>query len=151
MRRGVAVCVGLLALLSHPAGAQTTGTRAFAIEAAGATAGSLLGFGVVYLARDSCGVEDLGCTIRKAGLGIGLSTVGAAAGGYFAGRAGGTNPSGWGSALGAVAGAAAGVGAWHLFTEELDVANSPAAAIAVYAVTQGLLTAAVSRLASRSR
>ena len=141
----------MLVLLAHPAGAQETGARAFAIEAAGATAGSLLGFGVVYLARDSCGVEDLGCTIKRAGLGIGLSTVGAAAGNHIAGRLGETNPSGWGAVLGAVVGAAAGVGAWHLFTEELDVANNPAAAIAVYAVTQGLITAAGSRLASRSR
>jgi hypothetical protein len=138
-------------MLADAAGAQTTGARAFAIEAAGATAGSLVGFGVVYLTRDGCGVEDLGCTIKKAGLGIGLSTVGAAVGSHVAGRVGGTNPSGWGGALGAVLGAAAGVGAWHLFTEELDVANSPAAAIAVYAVTQGLITAAVSRLASQPR
>lgn len=100
MRSGIAVCCSMLVLLSHPVGAQETGARAFAIEAAGATAGSLLGFGVVYLARDSCGVEDLGCTIKKAGLGIGLSTVGAAAGNHMAGRLGGTNPSGWGAALG---------------------------------------------------
>src|SRR5688500_7998840 len=125
-----------------------TPAQAFAIEAAGGVAGSLVGFGLVYLVDDDdCSVEDLACNLENAFLGIALATVGAAAGTYLAGRAADTLPSLPGAALGAVAGAAAGIGTWHFFTEELDVVNNTEAAVVVYALTQGIVTALGSRLA----
>lgn len=130
--------------------AQHSGSRtpahAFAIEAAGGTLGSLIGFGAVLLGEDDCGVEDLGCHIENAFLGIALGTLGSAAGSYVAGRAFDTRPSGAGATLGAVVGAAAGLGAWHLFTEELDFVNSTETAVVFYALTQGIFAALGSRL-----
>ena len=132
--------------------ASRTGAGAFMAETLGATAGSLVGFGLVYLGREACTHPDeLACAIRGAALGIGASTVGAVLGDHLAGRAAGSDPSTLGAALGAVVGAAAGVGAWHLFTEELDITNEPAVAILAYSLTQGLLTAAGSRIAHRLR
>jgi hypothetical protein len=123
-----------------------TPAQAFAIEAAGGIAGSLLGFGLVLLGEDDCGVEDLGCHLENAFFGIALGTLGSAAGTYLAGRAFDTRPSGAGATLGAVVGAAAGIGTWHLFTEELDLVNRTEAAVAVYAATQGVMAALGSRL-----
>jgi phosphate/sulfate permease len=123
-----------------------TPAQAFAIEAAGGVAGSLIGFGVVLLGDDDCDVEDLGCHLERAFLGIALGTLGSAAGTYLAGRAFDTRPSGAGATLGAVVGAAAGIGAWHLFTEELDLVNRTEAAVVVYALTQGVMAALGSRL-----
>jgi hypothetical protein len=130
--------------------ARHTGSRtpaqAFAIEAAGGIAGSLIGFGVVLLGDGDCSVEDLGCHLERAFLGIVLGTLGSAAGSYLAGRAFETRPSGAGATLGAIVGAAAGIGAWHLFTEELDLVNRTEAAVIVYALTQGVMAALGSRL-----
>ena len=123
-----------------------TGAGAFVVETLGATAGSVLGFAVIYATADDCDVEDLGCNIGKAGLGIVTSTVGATLGAVLAGNMADTRPSGLGAALGAIAGAAAGLGMWHLFTEELDISNSPTVAIGAYSVTQGVLTALGSRI-----
>jgi hypothetical protein len=132
-------------LLTHHTGSRTP-AQAFTIEAAGGIAGSLLGFGLVLLSEDDCGVEDLGCHLEDAFLAIALGTLGSAAGTYAAGRAFDTRPSGPGATLGAVVGAAAGLGTWHLFTEELDFVNRTEAAVVVYALTQGVMAALGSRL-----
>jgi hypothetical protein len=172
MRAGASVaCIAIAALLVVPHGlgaqpvlrraappgytlelerAQLSGSRppaqGFAIEAAGGIAGSLLGLSVVLLRKDDCDVEDLGCHVQNAFLGIALGTLGSAAGTYIAGHAFDARPSGAGATLGAVAGAAAGLGAWHLFTQELDLVNRTEAAVVVYAVTQGVMAALGSRL-----
>lgn len=135
----------LASQLAQPSGSRTP-VQAFAIEAAGGIAGSLLGFGIVYLGEEDCSVEDLGCHLENAFLGIVLGTIGSATGAYVAGRTFDTRPSGAGATLGAVAGAAAGIGTWHLFTEELDLVNRTEAAVAVYVITQGVFAALGSRL-----
>jgi CDP-diglyceride synthetase len=128
-------------------GAGTTGISAFGAEALGASVGSALGFGLIYLAReDDCGVEDLSCNLESAAIAIAVGTAGAAAGDYLAGKLFGTKPSVTGAIVGAVAGVAAGIGTWHLFTEELDLVNNPEAATATYVITQGIVTALGSRL-----
>ena len=63
--------------------------------------------------------------------------------------AGDTDPSLLGASLGAIAGAGVGVGLWHLFTEELDIGNSPLIAVLTYSTAQGLASALGSRLLHR--
>src|SRR5688500_17629042 len=57
--------------------------QSFALEAAGGIAGSMLGFGVIYLSNDRCGVEDLGCTLESVFTGMIIGTVASAGGAYF--------------------------------------------------------------------
>jgi hypothetical protein len=130
--------------------AQRAGARAFLVETAGGVGGSLLGFGLLFLQGDDCG-EDLGCTLRHAFEAVALGTVASAGGAYLAGRLADTQPSGVGAVLGAVVGVAAGVGLWHLFTEDLDVVNNERAAVLSYTVTQGVFTALGSRIGSALR
>ena len=132
-------------MLSQPAMA-ATGTSAFLVEAAGAAAGSALGFGILYLTASECDVEDLACTLEKLFVGIALGTAGAAAGAVIAGRSADTEPSTIGAVLGAVAGAAGGIGLWHLFTEDLDVGNHNPGAAITYIGTQAIVTALGSRI-----
>jgi hypothetical protein len=121
--------------------------QAFAIEAAGGMVGSAVGFGSVLLLKgDDCDTEDLGCYIETASVALVASTITSAAGTYIAGRAFDTRPSGAGAMIGALAGAAAGLGTWHLFTEELDFVNKTEAAALIYAITQGLTSALGSRI-----
>ena len=133
------------------AAAQQQITRpAFVVESLGATLGSLAGFGLVYYLSDPCDTEDdVVCPLEKAGTAIAAATLGAAVGGYGAGKWQDTSPSLLGASLGAVGGAAAGIGVWHLLREELNVINSDLGAIASYSITQGLVTALGSRLFSR--
>jgi len=126
-----------------------SGSSAFLIEAAGGIAGSLAGFALVYSTADDCESEDLTCNLGKAAGAIATSTAAAAAGVFLAGRLGKTEPSGAGAALGAVAGAAAGLGMAHLMTEELNLINSDAGAIITLCVTQGLVSALGSRIAKK--
>lgn len=139
------LCLMML-LCAAPLSAQQT--RDFAVEATGGIAGSLIGFGAVYLlAADSCPVEDLGCNLRNAFSAIAVGTAGSAAGTILLGRARGTGPSVVGAIVGSIAGAAAGIGVWHLFTEEFDIINHREVAIVGFSVTQGIVTALGSRLA----
>lgn len=128
---------------------ETDRTRAFGVELLGGSVGSLAGFGLGVLAGSpgDCDSEDLECILGRVGLAIAGSTVGAAAGAYLAGRAGDTDPSALGASAGAIAGALAGIGVIHLLEEELNVTTNAAALVVSYALTQGLLTAAGSRLA----
>jgi hypothetical protein len=126
--------------------------EAFAIEAGGATAGSIIAVVAAHQVANrihgACPVEDLGCLIRRIGLTGAASVAGAAGGGYLAGRIAETRPSGAGSVLGAVVGVAAGAGALHLIGENLDIHARPALAV-TYAVVQGLSTALLSRALAR--
>ena len=159
MVRRIFAGFALIVLLApHPAGAQRASAavfgpnrplasgRAYAIEAAGGIAGSMLGWAFIYKMANDCAVEDTGCIIRSAAVGIVISGITAPAGTYFAGKAGGTNPSLLGASLGGIAGAAAGIGVWHLWTEELSIGNGTLTGILTYSITQGLVTAAGSRL-----
>ena len=135
----------IVLMCAAPLSAQQTGS--FAVESAGGIAGSLVGFGAVdLLAADSCPVEDLGCTLRNAFSAIAAGTAGSAAGTIVLGRARETNPSVVGAIVGSIAGAAAGIGVWHLFTEEFDIINRREVAIIGFSVTQGIVTALGSRL-----
>lgn len=148
----------LLAALSLPAsaGAQESmdapppdPVDSYLIEFAGGTVGSLAGLGLgIALARpDECSNEDLGCILNGLAVGLVTSTVGAGAGAYAAGRWQDTEPSGWGAALGAVAGAAAGIGVLKLIEESNSGRGAEGfSAAIVYGVTHGLVTAAFSRL-----
>ena len=140
-----------LAIAATPLGAQRSEPRAFVIEAGGASAGSLLGAVAAHHAlvatRGACGVEDLRCLLGRLGV-IGVASVaGATAGGYGAGRLGGTRPSFGGSLLGAAVGVGAGVAAVKGL-DEAGVRGQRMAAI-TYALAQGLVTAAGSRLLAR--
>jgi hypothetical protein len=124
-----------------------SGGSAFLIEAAGGIAGSLAGFALVYSTADDCDSEDLACNLGNAAGAIATSTAAAAAGVYLAGRFAKTDPSGAGAAIGAVVGAAAGLGMSHLVTEELNLVDSDAGAIITFSITQGLVSALGSRIA----
>ena len=150
--KSLVTCVALLASFTCalPCAAQQThtgGATAVLIEAAGGTAGSLAGFALVYSTSGRCDVEDLACNLQHAGAAVLVATAGAAAGAYLAGRLARTQPSMVGAALGAVVGAAGGIGVAHLLTEELNLVNSDTGAIIGYAVAQGTLTALGSRVA----
>jgi hypothetical protein len=152
--RRIAVLFAVLALAPGELAAQRSrpAGQAFAIEAAGATAGSLIAVVAAHQVANrvngACPVEDLGCLIRRIGLTGAASVAGAAGGGYLAGRIADTRPSGPGSVLGAVVGVAAGAGALHLIGENLDIHARPTLAI-TYAVVQGLSTALLSRALAR--
>jgi hypothetical protein len=133
------------------AGAQRTepsGIRAFSIEAAGGTAGSLAGVvtGLAIARIDRCGDEELSCNLSALAVGAIAGTIGATAGTVIAGRANDTRPSTIGAFAGAVAGAFAGVGAIHLLTEEANVRLNRPGVLVVFSLAQGILTAAGSRL-----
>jgi hypothetical protein len=134
---------------SRPAASRPLSLRAFGIEALGGSAGSALGFGAVRLLADeaSCG-DNLSCSLSTAGSAVLLATVASAGGSYAAGRLGGTSPNGAGSALGAVAGAAAMVGVDHVLSN-VDVRDT--SRYIAYAVSQGLLTALGSRIGALVR
>jgi hypothetical protein len=108
------------AALSVQTTSSLTGVSAFGLEALGASVGSALGFGLIYLSRkDECDVEDLSCNLENSFAAIVVGTAGAAAGDYIVGKLFHTQPSGVGVIVGAVAGAAAGLGTWHLFKKNL--------------------------------
>ena len=119
----------------------------FALEALGASVGSAAGlFLMSSMLGDECDVEDLTCNLGSAAAGIAVGTAGAALGDYLTGRLFDTQPSGVGATIGAILGAAAGLGVWHLVTEDLDLMSKSTGAVATYVVTQGVVTALGSRL-----
>lgn len=146
---------GAGALAAAPYGTRarvvTGGASAFAVEAIGGIAGAALGFGSVMVMSEpgACG-EDLTCTLNNAASAVLLSTAGAAVGTYASGRIFDTEPSGWGSAAGALVGAAAAIGLDHVLAEA-NVISGNAAHLAVFALTQGTLAALGSRLGASLR
>jgi hypothetical protein len=138
------------------AGAQRTepsGVRAFSIEAAGGTIGSLAGVvtGLAVGRIDRCGDEELSCNLSALAVGAIVGTIGATAGAVIAGRTNDTRPSPIGAFAGAVVGAFAGVGAIHLLTEEANVRLNRPGVLVVFSLAQGVLTAAGSRLGASWR
>jgi hypothetical protein len=114
--------------------------------------GSLVGvgLGILIAQPDDCG-EDLSCTLNDVAL-VGLSSaVGAAAGDFLVGRLARTDPDLLGAAVGAAVGAVAGAGLLKLLEEAGTGANEGAAAVISFSVTQGLLTAAGSRILAAIR
>ena len=83
---------------------------------------------------------------RTDGLKLGASTALSAVGTILAGRAERTNPSVGGAIVGALIGAVAAVGTEHLVREEMSVNTNRVATLVIVSVTQGLVTAATSRL-----
>ncbi|HEY0673492.1 MAG TPA: hypothetical protein VGD27_14535 [Longimicrobiales bacterium] len=121
---------------------------AFVVEAAGASVGSFIGFSIMAeLLRKNCDFEDVVCEVASAAASAGVATAGSVGGVYLAGRVAHTNPSMLGATIGAVLGAGAGVGMWHFVREEVEIGMSDSGAIALYAVTQGIVTALGSRIA----
>jgi hypothetical protein len=139
-------------LPQRTAPAAVTGASAFAAEALGGAAGSALGvvLGLAIANPDDCAVEDdVVCPLKRLSIAGLTGVVGATMGTVVAGRAARTNPSLIGAFLGAVVGAAAGIGLDHLITEEMGQSLGDVGAIALFSVTQGVLAAAGSRLAAR--
>ena len=151
--RGAAVILTLLCLpgavraQEAPRGSPGT-AESYLTEAAGGALGSVAGFGIgIALARpDECNSEDLGCILNGVAVALVGSAAGAGVGAWSAGRWRDTEPSGWGAAIGAVAGAAGGVGVIKLI-EEIDPGGAEGVgAIAIYGLTHGLVTALFTRV-----
>ena len=141
----------VLVLLPTPSAAQSTrtdGATAFAIEAAGGIAGSAIGYGIVLAGTNECSRDEdlVSCVIGPLTAALALGTALSATGTVVAGRARRTRPSVPGAIVGALAGAVAGVGAEHLVREEMGVNTTRIGSMFILAVTQGLFTAATSRL-----
>ena len=132
------------------ASAVPSSSAAFTYEALGGAIGSLAGFGIGYaLFSDDCEADDLSCELQGAGFTIAISAATAVAGSHIAGRAFDTNPSLAGAVAGSVIGAAAGIGAWHLVTEDLDIVSDVVPAALTYSVVHGIVTALGSHIARR--
>lgn len=124
---------------------RTRGGAAFTVEAAGATAGSLLGAGLA-LATIDCDGEDLDCVLGGVAVTGVLGAAGSVGGDLLAGRLADTRPSVGGAVGGAVLGTLGGL-AVVKGLEEAGVDGAPA--IVGFSVTQGLFTALGSRLFRR--
>jgi hypothetical protein len=135
--------------VSFAAAGDRRGAPPLVVEWLGGAAGSAAGFGIGLALGGDCGTDDLACLINDAAVAVLLGTVGAAAGTWTAGRLGETGPSGWGATIGSVAGAFAAIGVTHLLSEELnvlDTGDGDVGLVLAYAVTQGFVSAAGSRL-----
>jgi hypothetical protein len=143
-----------LLLASAPAHAQTTqrvsDPRAFALEALGGSAGSLVGIGAVGI-WNKCGVEDLRCLILKAGASGLAGAAGATIGTTLSARYTGAKRSVAGAALGAVVGTGAGLGIHYLVTRAGggNLGDNVVAPIVI--LSQGILSTAGSRLLGKRR
>ena len=130
-----------------------SGVSAFAIEAAGATVGSLAGVGIGLAAAriDSCDSEDLACILSGLSVGGLGGVIGATVGDVVVGRSFNTRPSTAGAIVGSLLGAAAGLGVVHLITEEASTRLGRVGGVLVFSTTQGLVTALGSRIGASIR
>lgn len=130
-----------------------SGVNAFAIEAAGATIGSVTGvaLGLAASRIDECDGEDIVCILSGLSVGGVGGIIGATVGDVVAGRRYNTRPSTAGAIVGSIVGVAAGLGVVHLFTEEANVRLGRAGAVVVFSVTQGMVTALGSRAGAAIR
>jgi hypothetical protein len=150
MRLASSIIMASLIVTARAEAQRLDGTTAILAEAAGGTVGSLVGFGLVYaVAADKCGVDDLRCDIASAGAAVLTATLLSTAGVYLAGRLADTEPHVPGAALGALVGAAAGIGVWHLIADNINVNDSMPAGMIGFSVTQGTLAALGSALGRR--
>lgn len=141
---------GLLAPL--PAAAQERGAAsAWASEAAGGTLGSLAGFGLgVLIVDDECG-DDIECILTDVAAVVGLASAGSALGTVALGGAADTEPSLAGAAIGALAGAFAGLGMLKV-VEEIDPRLDDGLAAAItFSLSQGMVAAIGSRIGAAVR
>ena len=126
----------------------TSSGEAFLVESAGGMLGSAVGIGVVALST-SCGGDDLGCGILKVGSAGIVGAIGATIGTTLAARHTGSRRSVLGAALGAVVGTGAGVTIHYFLTRAGGSTVGDRAAIAAVILSQGLTSAAGSRLLGR--
>lgn len=131
-----------------PAAPRYGGGTAFAIEALAGTAGSLAGMAIVGLGSD-CDGDDLGCIINTIGAGGIAGMVGATVAVTLAARHTGGPRSVAGAALGAVVGTGVGLGVHYLVNRGTDRNLGEAVVIPIFAVSQGVVAAAGSRLLGR--
>src|SRR5215211_7434443 len=149
----------LLALACLPATAADaqratrSGVRAFVMEAAGGTVGSLAGvtLGLAVARIDNCDSEDLACILSGLSVGGLGGVVGATLGTVVAGRRFDTRPSTAGAIVGSLVGVAAGLGVVHLITEEASTRLGRVGGVLVFSTTQGLLTGLGSRIGASIR
>jgi hypothetical protein len=149
----------LIALLLVPSAradaqrATRSGASAFAIEAAGATVGSLAGvtLGLAVSRIDRCDSEDLACILSGLSVGGVGGVVGATVGTLIVGRQFNTRPSTAGAIVGSIVGVAAGLGVVHLMTEEATIKLGRISGVLVFSATQGLVTAVGSRIGATIR
>ena len=152
----VALLVGLAVVApanAHAQRATPSGARAFAIEAAGGTVGSIVGvtLGIAIARVDDCDNEDLACILAGLSVGGVGGVVGATLGTVLVGRQFNTRPSTAGAIVGSIAGAAAGIGVVHLLTEEANMRLERVGSLLVFSVTHGLVTAIGSRIGASIR
>jgi hypothetical protein len=140
------------ALWVSPAAAQDGGTaRAWGIEAVGGVIGSAAGFGLGLLAvdDDDCG-DNLDCILSDVAAVLATATGGATLGAWGLGRAADTEPSFGGAAVGALAGAAAGLGMIKVL-DEISDQSERAVAVIGFSIAQGAVTALGSRIGAALR
>jgi len=127
---------------------RANGVGSFVLEAAGGTAGSLVGMGVVALASN-CGVEDLACTILTVGTGGALGAIGATLGTTLVARQTGSRRSIPGALAGSVVGTGVGLGVHYLLNRGSDRNLGDRVVVPIFSLAQGIFAAWGSRLAGR--
>jgi hypothetical protein len=127
---------------------EANSSGAFALEALGGTAGSLVGMGIVA-AASNCGVEDLGCLLLTVGAGGAVSAIGATVGTTLVARQTGSQRSIGGALLGSVVGTGAGLGVHYLLNRESDRNLGDKVVVPIFALAQGIFAAWGSRLLGR--
>jgi hypothetical protein len=153
-RIATTLVIGLgAALTGGPLVAQErSGAEAWAIETAGGSVGSLVGFGVgALMARGDCEAEDLECYLDAVGRVLLTASAGSTLGAWGLGKATGTNPSFIGAALGSLAGALAGAGAIKLIDEATSDGDGGGGAVIGFSIAQGVVTALGSRIGAALR
>jgi hypothetical protein len=146
----------LLLVIPAAASAQKearSGVSAFAIEAAGATVGSVAGvtLGLAVSRTDRCDTEDLACILSGLSVGGVGGVVGATVGTLVMGHQYNTRPSTAGAIVGSIAGIAAAVGMVHLITEEASIRLGRVGSVLVFSGTHGLVTTLGSRIGAAIR
>jgi hypothetical protein len=140
---------GAAGLLAIPR-AQAQGVRpdsrgAFALEALGGAAGSLVGFGIVGLTAN-CGVEDLACVITTVGAGGALGALGATIGTSMVARSTGSRRSVAGAAVGSLVGTGVGLGVHWVLNRNSDRNLGDKIVLPIFVISQGVFAAMGSRL-----
>jgi hypothetical protein len=150
--RRALILVAVLAAAPGLAGQQRGGGEAWAIEAAGGSVGSLVGFGVgALMARGDCEAEDLECYLDAVGRVLLTASAGATLGTWGLGKATDTEPSLVGAALGSLAGALAGAGVIKLIDEASSNSDAGGGAVIGFSIAQGAVTALGSRIGAALR
>jgi hypothetical protein len=130
-----------------------TGMKVYTIEAAGGTLGAAAGMGLglaVTLVRKCPTENDVVCPLQKlAGIGA-AGAVGTVFGVWGAGHKANTRPSVFGATLGALAGIGTGV-LIHRQLSESGHELRTGMTVAILSLSQGLLSAAGSRLIAAGR